>query len=218
MIPSFIKSIKSRVKNRDVSLLLHIGMPKTGSTALQRILAHNREQLRQQQKTLYPECGVPAYQHAALVKSIVMPLFDWVNFNKHIDLFEPADYINYVLKQCRDKRCQKVILSSEYFWASPAMQSGDIYHRPDDENFAYIREVVKACRKLFSVFSKTTVAVYLRRQDDWIDSFFNQQIKDGFSIPTQEELLCEAKNYLLYQKNLDIWAEAFGRENLVVRH
>ena len=57
--------------------------------------------------------------------------------------------------------------------------------------------------------------VYLRRQDYWIDSFFNQQVKDSFSIPTQEDLLRETKNYLLYYKNLEIWAEIFGRENLL---
>ena len=214
MIPGFIKS----VVRKDPSLTLHIGMPKTGSTVLQNFLAHNRERL-QQQKILYPECGTPICQHTALVKSIGIPLFDWVRFNPHIAQFDPAAYLNDVVKQCRERRCNNVILSSEFFWAAPSMQAADAeLHRPTDENFAYIKLFLTECSKLFIVFSITKIVVYLRRQDHWIDSFFNQQVKDGFGIPTQEDLLREAKNYLLFYRNIEILAEIFGRENLVLRN
>lgn len=214
MIPDFIKSIVKK----DPSLTLHIGMPKTGSTVLQHFLAHNRERL-QQQKNLYPECGVPICQHTALVKSIGIPLFNWVHFNKHIEQFNPQAYLNDILTQCRERRCSNVILSSEFFWAAPAMQASSAdRHRPTAENFAYIRRFLTECEKLFSIFSKTTIVVYLRRQDYWIDSFLNQQVKDGFDIPSQEDLLQETKNYLLYHKNIEILAEVFGRENIVIRN
>jgi hypothetical protein len=199
------------------SLVLHIGMPKTGTTAIQGFLAHNRKKLIQQ-KVLYPECGVPVNQHTALVKSIVSPLFDWVHFNQAIDQFDARNYVVDILAQCESNGCNQAILSSEYLWASPAMQAGPNYHLPSQENFDCIRKIVRVCHDIFSIFEKIKIVVYLRRQDDWLDSFFNQQLKDGFPIPSTNELLNGAKNYLLYHANLTMWAEYFGKENLVVRN
>ena len=214
MLPRFIKSLVQS----DPSLILHIGMPKTGSTVLQNFLFYNRERL-QQQKVLYPNKDLHIHQHTGLVKSIGAPLFDWAHFNQHIPQFDPATYLNEIIKQCRTQRCRDVILSSEFFWAAPAMQASSAeYHRPSTENFSSIKQFLTACREFFSVFSKVTIVVYLRRQDYWIDSFFNHQVKEGFGIPSTDDLLGEAKNYLLYHKNCEILAEVFGRENLVIRN
>ena len=212
-----LKKLLKPFSGAKTSLILHIGMPKTGTTAIQGFLAHNRNNLIQQ-KVLYPECGVPVNQHTALVKSLVSPLFDWAHFNAAIDQFDAKKYIIDVLKKCETNGCNKVILSSEYFWASPAMQAGLSYHRPSLENWKYIGQFVGSCQKIFSVFDKVKIIVYLRRQDEWLDSFFNQQLKDGFPIPSENELLDDVKNYLLYHANLAIWAEYFGKENLVVRN
>ncbi|MBT8347218.1 MAG: hypothetical protein KJO28_13045 [Desulfofustis sp.] len=203
--------------SKEKSLVLHIGMPKTGTTAIQGFLAHNRKNLIQQ-KIFYPECGVPINQHTALVKSIASPLFDWVHFNDAIDQIDANQYVLDILRTCKTNGCNKVIVSSEYFWASPAMQSGPSHHTPSVENFNYIGRFIGSCHKLFSAFDKVKVIVYLRRQDEWFDSFFNQQLKDGFPIPSTDELLNGVKNYLLYHANLTIWAEYFGKENLVVRN
>ena len=45
---------------------------------------------------------------------------------------------------------------------------------------------------------------------------FNQQIKNGFTIPKEEELQT-VKIYLLYYKNLQMWIRYFGKENVIVR-
>ena len=199
------------------SLVLHIGTPKTGTTAIQGFLAHNRKNLIQQ-KVLYPECGVPENQHTALVKSIASPLFDWAHFNKAIDQFDANQYVMDILRNCEINGFNKVILSSEYFWASPSMQAGPAYHLPSPENFDYITNFIRSCRDIFCIFENIKIVVYLRRQDEWFDSFFNQQLKDGFPIPSANELLIGVKNYLLYHANLAIWAEYFGKDNLVVRN
>ena len=192
-------------------------MPKTGTSAIQGFLAHNRNNLIQQ-KVLYPECGVPENQHTALVKSIASPLFDWAHFNKAIDQFDANQYLADVLRNCEINGIKKVILSSEYFWASPSMQAGPLYHLPSPENFDYITNFIRSCRDIFCIFEKIKIVVYLRRQDEWLDSFFNQQLKDGFPIPSKNELLIGVKNHLLYHANLEIWAEYFGKDNLVVRN
>ena len=191
-------------------------MPKTGTTAIQSVLAYNRERLERRHGILYPECGTPVNQHTALVKSMAADAFPWTRFNAAIDRFDADAYIGKVLDQCRQKGCHKVVVSSEFFWAAPAMQAGLSRHAANDEHFAPIEQFIRSCRQRFGEFGKTTVIVYLRRQGRWIDSFFNQQLKDGFDIPENEELL-SLKNYLLYGRNLEIWSRYFGRENIVVR-
>ena len=105
-------------KDSPISLFLHLGMPKTGSTAIQDYLAFNRNILKQKHKTLYPECGIPINQHTSLVKSIVLPMYDWAHFNSAIETFDPESYIDNVIRQCRENNCSKVVMSSEFLWAS----------------------------------------------------------------------------------------------------
>ena len=213
-------SIPSRIKrllpNKRISLFLHIGMPKTGTTAIQNLMDNNRDLLSRKYGILYPACGIPSFQHAAFVKSIVAPRYNFAKFNKAIESFDPVEYVNRIVDQCRQQKCGRVLLSSEFFWAAPAMQSDLPYHAVNEENLGYIDDFVSQCRTLFDVFDKTCIVVYARRQDYWIDSFFGQQIKDGFKIPSQEELL-RKKVYLLFKENLNIWANYFGRDNVIVK-
>ena len=210
-----IPKIKNIMSYKKVSLCLHIGMPKTGTTAIQHFLNQNRQALISN-GILYPKCGIPEFQHAALVKSIVSQHYPWAKFNDAIDHFDPAAYINEVVEESRQRQCTRVIMSSEFFWAAPAMQSDLPYHTVSPENLEYLEGFVRRCRELFRVFDKTQIVVYLRRQDVWLDSFFGQQIKDGFAIPEDLQLL-DPKVYLLYSENLKMWSEAFGKENILVR-
>lgn len=107
-------------------------------------------------------------------------------------------------------------MSSEFFWAAPAMQSGPPYHRVTEKNLSHLDDFVCRCRELFQLFEKVQIVVYLRRQDGWLDSFFGQQVKEGFNSP-DEKIIRTPRIYLLYAENLKIWAREFGRENIAVR-
>lgn len=216
MIIRRIRKLFTAADEEGVSLDLHIGMPKTGTTAIQNFFAHNRILLRDRFGILYPDCGVPANQHTALVKSMVAGKYEWAHFNAAIAAFDPGEYISNVLRSCRQHLCRKVVMSSEYFWASPVMQAGLKYHSLSEKNYQYIESVINECKVLLSGFAKVRIIVYLRRQDDWIDSFFNQQLKDGFPIPEPDEIAAP-KNYLMYARNLQLWAKCFGKENIIVR-
>ncbi|MEN8188901.1 MAG: hypothetical protein ABFS19_03575 [Thermodesulfobacteriota bacterium] len=198
-----------------VSLCLHIGMPKTGTTAVQHFLAYNRQPLSDS-GILYPECGIPDFQHAAFVKSIVARHYPWTVCNNGTEHIEPKNYLNSVIDQCRERKCSRVIMSSEFFWAAPAMQSGPPYHRVTEKNLSHLDDFVCRCRELFQLFEKVQIVVYLRRQDGWLDSFFGQQVKEGFNSP-DEKIIRTPRIYLLYAENLKIWAREFGRENIAVR-
>ena len=212
----FIKTLRRPKVISGIDLYLHTGMPKTGTTAIQSFLAYNREQLKKRFGVLYPDCGVPKNQHTALVKSMAANKFPWTHFNESIEAFDPENYIEQVVEECKQNCCNTVVLSSEFFWAAPAMQSDLPFHTADKENYEYIESFISSCKNLFDAFERTRVLVYLRRQDCWIDSFFNQQLKDGFDIPDPEQLL-ELKNYLLYYQNLRIWSKYFGKDNIIAR-
>ena len=198
------------------SLLLHIGMPKTGTTAIQRFLLENNSVLLEKRGYLYPDHSLTWFQHVALVKAIVRPIFPEAIFNKAITDIEEKDWLDELTRQYSNRLCEKLILSSEFLWASPAMQAHLGYHGDTVTNFALIEEVIAKVKDTFSDFSEVKILVYLRRQDTWLESFFNQQIKAGAEIPSEDALL-EVKNYLLYAKNLRIWRKYFGEEKVIVR-
>ncbi len=200
----------------DPVVYLHIGMPKTGTTAIQRFLFENHSLLLQKQGCLYPDHSLGWYQHVPLVKAIVMPIFPKAIFNKAIADIEEKDWLDGLTRQYTQTNCRKIIVSSEFLWASPAMQTHLKFHGDTEENFTLIEEVVAKVKDTFSSFSEVKIIVYLRRQDTWLESFFNQQIKAGAVIPS-EEAVVEVKNYLLYAKNLKIWRNYFGVENVIVK-
>ncbi len=199
-----------------ISLYLHIGMPKTGTTALQHFLDASRDDLMRTHGFFYPEGAVPTYQHVSLVKSMVAPVFNWAKFNDRIGSFDVDNYLKALISTCRLNRCDSVILSSEYFWAAPAMQAGLDHHLDNEENRSFLEDFVKLCKVHLDHFSPVKIIVYLRRQDYWFDSFFNEQLKHGFKIPSEEELI-PPKIYLHYDTCVRMWEEHFGPKNVIVR-
>jgi len=197
-------------------LYLHIGLPKTGSSAIQDFCFKNSEVL-QKQGVLYPDSTLHWSQHVPLAKAILAPLFPAAHFNNHIPSVELPDWYNDLASRCEGNGYQKVVVSSEFLWAAPAMQSSLKYHEPTEENFNLLDQAIAAYKTAFSWFDTVKVIVYLRRQDRWLESFFNQQIKDGFAIPNEQEIL-SMKNYLLFSKNLNLWEKHFGKENILVRN
>ncbi|MCG6929457.1 MAG: hypothetical protein LJE64_02785 [Desulfofustis sp.] len=198
------------------TVYLHIGMPKTATTAIQRFLFQNRSILLEKQQCLYPDHALHWQQHVPLVKAIVRPVFPEAIFNKAIADITVEEWMAGLKMRSDAAHCRKIIISSEFFWAAPAMQTHLRFHGDSEENFDLIEQVIVDLRAAFSSYPDVRVVVYLRRQDTWLESFFNQQIKIGAEIPP-EDAVFEVKNYLLYAKNLSIWRKHFGSERVLVR-
>ena len=124
-------------------LLFHIGVPKTGSTALQDFLLLNREKLNEVGWS-YPKIGY--YYGNINGDSLLRSLYkkDEREFNEKMNLI-----VEHLQKY-------NVIISCEYFFPQPAL-------------------------KLFSRVKKfwdnIKAIIYLRRQDLYIESLYNQKIK-----------------------------------------
>lgn len=61
------------------------------------------------------------------------------------------------------------------------------------------------------------IIVYLRRQDRWIESVYNQIIKDPYLRFSGEFARMPQQDQLDYYSTLDRWAGAFGEQALIVR-
>ncbi len=197
-------------------LILHVGLPKTGTTAIQRFLFNNRKLLKDQFGVFYPENALHWHQHVPLAKALISSQFKEAHFNNLIPVIDSKKWLEETISTCQRESYGTVVLSSEFFWAAPAMQLGLEYHEDTDENLFFLEQAVCRYKDFFSVFKDVRVIIYLRRQDLWLESFFNQQLKNGFGIPTDEELM-PARIYLLYSKNIALWEKYFGKKNLLVQ-
>ncbi|MHC1777909.1 MAG: hypothetical protein AB9834_21090 [Lentimicrobium sp.] len=188
------------------TLYVHLGMPKAGSTALQEFLYMNRVVL---EKTglLYPDpreleqfSRDPQKMTGHHIVPMYLTGFFWAYFPKKEGV-EAADVFRFIKKQIAESTAPKVLLSSEACWF--------MLNRQD---------IVNAFADAFSDFN-LKVIVYLRRQDDHIQSGYNECIKSSFYTMTVDEFIedrfLDPSNR--YYTHLMLWVNAIGRENLLTR-
>lgn len=170
----------------DSVLSIHIGVPKTGTTAIQDFCALNRRELANQ-SLLYPALD-KGHAHHGLMRLVYqrqpndqrMRRFD--NFRRKIE----------------KTTCERVLISSEFA--------------------ARLQDLSELRRLLKDV--PTRIIVYLRRQDDWLLSAYNQNVKSPSTLmdDTFDEFAKRPhlERRLNYENLLALWSEAFGFENLDV--
>lgn len=177
-------------------LFLHIGQTKTGTTTLQGFLHANRDALLQR-GFLYPRTP----QDEALPTQ-AQHRFLFVSLTRSDSPSAAQQAWSFVTAQLHEHPACAAVISEEMFWHLRA---------PAIERMAsYLRE--------FDVH----VRCYLRRQDLWIESWFNQHVKGdatpdagiGFEDFVQRH---EAAGWLDYARVLQPWADHFGAQNVRVR-
>lgn len=168
-------------------LFLHIGMGKTGTTALQEFFWENRATL-ERNDICYPVFGAVAGAHHMLSPNVPPFLKDVWDFKT------VAEWAPKLMKAGQSR----ILLSSELMaWA--------------EEDIA-----IDFCRAVKELF-ETKVVIYLRRQDSIIMATFNQQIKAGHQKRELKQILEHQISRFDYQKILSPWVSIFGRDNIIVR-
>ena len=175
-------------------LFLHIGYPKTGTTAIQDNLYLNRELLKEH-GVLYPNTAIHVNAHHQL---------PWcIKDDKRRNANLTVDQIMSTLKEeVNGSTGDKVIISSEglVFAVDPK----------------HIRELLK------DLFSEITLIIYLRDPLEWIQSDYNQGVKahrniidtfDGFL----GQLLERKNNPLNFHSVVKKWADVFGFDHTRIR-
>ena len=174
---------------------LHIGVPKTGSTALQEFLWNNRDSLRVQ-GYLYPAATLRAHGHhdIAFLSSGGYP--DWATPQTHT-----LDELIDGLRQEIRKTPHRVILSSENFYLLRSPQG--------------VADLM--ARLGFDISVDVRVLVYLRRQDEAHLSWYNQAVKAQGFTGSIEQCIAATRDLWDYARELERWARVFGEANLMVR-
>ena len=166
-------------------LILHIGIHRTGSTSIQRVLHANRDALHSQ-----------GFHYA-------------LNTVNHTSLANDFDRNRSSAQSCVDK----LVEDAASFPNHTVIVSG--------EDLCRIRNVqwLAAFKAHFDV----SVLCYVRRQDDWLESWYNQHIKwpwdTRFATASPDEFFaCRSEfDWLHYAAMLGRWADVFGRQYVIVR-
>lgn len=175
-------------------IYLHIGVPKTASSTIQRGLFVNQENL-ERHGYLYPNRGLLETNH----KNI---FFELTSMPEHQPKFSPkAGNLNSLAKEIRKSNLNKFIISAEHFALFTSAQ-------------------IQTLEKMLAPFI-TKVIVYLRRQDQVIQSGWTQNAKrlvtkKSLHQNITEELSTQESVYH-YDYLLEKWSNAFGKDNIIPR-
>lgn len=186
---SYLKKIKKK------ELYLHVGMHKTGTTTIQHFLYHNRKALSSN-GVLYPSKHTYGFAHHEASnffskKKNFLPDFIESRYKNRTN-WEAA--INAQKKEMLLSSLDKHILSSETFMRCNHAMVRDFYNEFD-----------------------VKIIIFLRRQDVWLESTLNQNLKMNMNMETGLEHHTRKKEKNLdYYRLLKLWAEHFGSDNLII--
>ena len=172
---------------------LHIGAPKTGSTALQNFLCVNFQKLADY-GWQYPDVSLRGFGHHDLAFLVAEGYPEWA-IPQERSLSELVDKL-----QATVAGCSQIILSSENFYLFPNPgKIGEILHY-----VGFPPETVK-------------IVVYVRRQDEAHISWYNQAIKAQGYSGTISQCIQDNLDLWNYHLQLEKWAQVFGVSNIIVR-
>lgn len=178
-------------------IFLHIGVNKTGTTAIQSFFSHNREALASQ-GLLYPKSACTETAHYALTNVL--------GLNRGIDS-ESMRARRRKMRAALDAEIsqntpQAVLFSSEMFVRSMWLDAVGEFFKQDD----------------------LRILVYLRRHDTWWPAAYSQAIKTKTQPPWPRGINAFIRFSRQqdswrgnYRQLLDRWAAVFGREKIIVR-
>lgn len=186
------------------TVYLHIGLPKTGTTAIQNFLGNNREIL-QSHDLCFPDFGL-RYPRVNSFRNAYFVIDTFEEYIGHRDLSRPEDGYLAILDQIAElgKQYNRIILTDESLW-----RFGDSFPEFWKKLDADLEK-----RKL-----GLRIIVYLRRQDNFVLSFYRQKVKAVWTgLPFYEYLDEFKKDYRMdYRSYLDMLSDCIGREKLIVR-
>ncbi|ANM30338.1 hypothetical protein ABI59_13305 [Acidobacteria bacterium Mor1] len=174
--------------------VVHIGAPKTGSTALQRFCHAQRDRLRMQGVD-YPLVNLRGGGHHDLAFLLDGGYPEWATP-------QPKSLAELQLELIRSLGDEPtLLLSSENFFLLPHPER--------------LAQLLRDC-DLYDD-NELSIVVYLRRQDMAHASWYNQTIKAQGAVHTLEDCLEHWDTLWDYRAQLERWSAVFGEDALCVR-
>lgn len=186
------------------TLWLHIGMAKTASTAIQTFCSENAKLLEREGfcypifSISYP--GISRAHNGCFLLKVIKDSDGTRDVNQEAANFQEGMKTVHKLFKSYDN----VILSNEIIWRGMDVDKKDFWE-------LMIKEAQKGD---FNI----RVIVYLRRQDSFISSNWNQLVKRQWTEETFEHYISRVDRTMLnYYDKLERMAALIGKENIIVR-
>jgi len=235
-------------------LILHIGTCKTGTSAIQACLAKNQKFLSDN-KICYSEFHESNNFHLNLTLGLIREYFEkegmpgaapvdiplgTIPVTSALYSRAPADIVTKMKDKFYENGCDTMVISDEclfestIWWLFPSgLNTENLLNGRRDYVIGYFKEA-------FCEFD-IKIVCYLRRQDDYIESLYNQWVKgiNGelydiiFNNPSAKENkfktdevsapnihMAKFVNGTLdadYYAHLSEWAAVYGKENIIVK-
>jgi hypothetical protein len=183
------------------TLYLHIGIQKTGSSAIQNVCMANQERLKRA-GILFPSAGFkwgPQRGPTATAGHLRL-----LRFMKRPDRLRRYREARALLDEIEAAQCDTIVISSEVF-SAPGKH-----------------KLVAGLEWFMTHGFDAKIVAYLRRQDVWLDSFYRQLLKrdgwiQGETRSIEEFWRSEGRDWLDYRSRLRPWVDAVGPENATIR-
>ncbi len=177
-------------------VVLHVGLHKTGSSALQEFLSANTALLASLGAE-YPErlSAFPAHQELAWCLMKQAPA--WAD-----RAYVAKEVLSHYRRQAEESDREILILSSE-----------DLSSLDTDP------ASIEALRETFADYD-VSIVVYLRPQIDFLVSLYHHAVRSGNEQRTFLEYFQESVRLraVQYERRLAVWNRIFGHEHLLIRH
>ena len=190
------------------TLYIHIGTPKTGTTSIQNFCGLNREKLKEQ-GVLYPIMNYH-YERKSVNRNgyfLTGTIKENGTRNKEKEKQVFDSELQYIVDCFKEN--DTILLSDEsIWWATATRRKGlwkDLKKHSEQHNY------------------QIKVIVYLRRQDQFMMSRYNQRLKTDFVASTQsfDEYFADMngrfKCVMDYRERIDNIAKSISKENVIVK-
>lgn len=176
-------------------LYLHIGIGKTGSSALQSFLAKNRERLYED-GIWYPELNA-----SAKVEKKLKSFNGNAEFLNHFNVY--FEDMSEKLRRLFEDTCKM-------------LQNGDNNKDILLSREMALKEAEMVCKNFVTYGFDVKVIVYLRRQDLWGESSWNQNVKSRSYTESCFDFIQASEQQLDYYNRLKEIAAVVGKDNVIV--
>lgn len=188
-----------------MKLILHIGTHKTATTSIQHFCTLNRAALR--------KCGY-FYPRPALSAYVANSLASRLSFGREAEV---AAALRRARGDAEKARCHTIVVSAESFYAMTACFI-DIQGRPRGDywdNEQHLIEKMRDCCEGMEV----SVLAYLRPQDEFASSLYNQFIKNVLGTGhSYDEFIAAMRPAFNYEGHFALWEKIFGSGQVHLRN
>lgn len=167
-------------------LFLHIGFPKTGTTAVQTYFSLNRDRFRNHD-VLYVESGDTPYSGQA-----------GLAFAAKDQLREPFHILQ---EEIRDSACRRIVISSEYFFVL------------EESSINFLKDILLDYDvKIIVYFRPQDVRI----ESGYLQVLRDAEMRFSGSIDDYIKFLSRFPRRLDYYQFIQPWSKAFGREAISI--